>query len=109
MHSALLLMATIALLAPAAVSELDLARGEVMAQNFSAALAVLLIVAYGLSLLFSLKTHKELFASEDHGETGRQSGRSTSRSERSSLLPCWWRWSAKSSLSRCNRRRRRWG
>ena len=69
MHSALLLMATIALLAPAAVSELDLARGEVMAQNFSAALAILLIVAYGLSLLFSLKTHKELFASEDHGET----------------------------------------
>src|SRR3981189_1473013 len=69
MYSALLLMATIALLAPAAVSELDLARGEVMAQNFSAALAILLIVAYGLSLLFSLKTHKELFAGEDHGET----------------------------------------
>src|SRR5712672_2435390 len=69
MHSALLLMATIALLAPAAVSELDLARGEVMAQNFSAALAILLIGAYGLSLLFSLKTHKELFASEDHGAT----------------------------------------
>src|SRR3954451_15532444 len=70
MHSALLLMATIVLLAPAAVSELDLARGEVTAQNFSAALAVLLIVAYGLSLLFSLKTHEELFASEDHGKTG---------------------------------------
>jgi Ca2+:H+ antiporter len=70
MYSALLLMATIALLAPAAVSELDLARGEVMAQNFSAALAILLIVAYGLSLLFSLKTHKELFASMDHGEAG---------------------------------------
>lgn len=69
MYSALLLMATIALLAPAAVSELDLARGEVMAQNFSAALAILLIVAYGLSL-FSLKTHKELFASMDHGEAG---------------------------------------
>ena len=68
MYSALLLMATIALLAPAAVSELDLARGAVMAQNLSAALAILLIVAYGLSLLFSLKTHKELFASEDHGE-----------------------------------------
>ncbi len=69
MYSALLLMATIALLAPAAVSELDLARDEVMAQNFSAALAILLIVAYGLGLLFSLKTHRELFASEDHGET----------------------------------------
>lgn len=41
-----------------------------MAQNFSAALAILLIAAYGLSLLFSLKTHKELFASMDHGEAG---------------------------------------
>src|SRR5712675_1733303 len=69
MYSALLLMATIALLAPAAVSELDLARGEVLAQKLSAGLAILLIGAYGLSLLFSLKTHKELFASEDHGET----------------------------------------
>jgi hypothetical protein len=35
MHAALLLTATIALLAPAAVSELDLARGEATAQNFS--------------------------------------------------------------------------
>lgn len=69
MHSVLLLMATIALLAPAAISELDLARGEVMAQKLSAGLAALLIVAYGLGLLFSLKTHKELFNSEDHGET----------------------------------------
>ena len=69
MYSALLLMATIALLAPAAVSDLDLARGEVMAQKLSAGLAVLLIVAYGLGLLFSLKTHKEFFASEDRGET----------------------------------------
>ena len=31
-------------------------------------LAVLLMAAYGLGLLFSLKTHKELFASEDHDE-----------------------------------------
>jgi Ca2+:H+ antiporter len=69
MHSGLLLMATIALLAPAAVSELDLARGEVMAQKLSAGLAILLIVAYALGLLFSLKTHKEFFASEDHGGT----------------------------------------
>src|SRR5689334_17654177 len=42
LYSALLLMATIALLAPAAVADLDLARGEVMAQKLSAALAVLL-------------------------------------------------------------------
>jgi len=62
-------MATIALLAPSAVADLDLARGEMMAQKLSVGLAMLLIVAYGLGLLFSLKTHKELFASEDHEET----------------------------------------
>jgi Ca2+:H+ antiporter len=68
LYSALLLMATIALLAPSAVADLDLAQGDVMAQKLSAGLAVLLIAAYGLGLLFSLKTHKELFASADHGE-----------------------------------------
>jgi Ca2+:H+ antiporter len=69
MYSALLLMATIALLAPAAVADLDLARGDGMAQKLSVGLALLLVAAYALGLLFSLKTHKELFASEDHGET----------------------------------------
>jgi Ca2+:H+ antiporter len=68
LYSALLLMATIALVAPAAVADLDLAQGQVMTQKLSASLAILLIIAYGLGLLFSLKTHKELFASEDHGE-----------------------------------------
>jgi Ca2+:H+ antiporter len=69
LYSALLLMATIALLAPAAVADLDPARGEAMAQKLSASLAIMLIVAYGLGLLFSLKTHKKLFESESHGET----------------------------------------
>ena len=70
LHAGLLLMATIALLAPSAVADLDLSRGEAMAAKLSLGLALLLIAAYGLSLLFSLKTHKELFASEDHGEKG---------------------------------------
>ena len=72
LYSGLLLMATIALVAPAAVADLDLAQGQVMTQNLSAGLAILLIAAYGLGLLFSLKTHKELFASEDHGEAGEE-------------------------------------
>jgi len=70
LYSALLLMATIALLAPAAVADLDQSQGEAMAQKLSTALAILLIAGYGLGLLFSLKTHKELFASGDHGEAG---------------------------------------
>jgi Ca2+:H+ antiporter len=67
LHSALLLMATIALLAPAAVADLDLAQGDLVSRKLSLALAILLIVAYALSLLFSLKTHKDLFSSADHG------------------------------------------
>ena len=66
LHAALLLMATIALITPAAVANLDLAQGA--SQKLSTGLAVLLIVAYGLSLLFSLKTHKDLFSGGDHGE-----------------------------------------
>jgi len=67
LYSALLLMATIALLAPAAVADLDMAKGQTMAQALSAGLAILLIVAYGLGLSFSLMTHKELFESGSHG------------------------------------------
>jgi Ca2+:H+ antiporter len=70
LYSGLLLMGTIALLSPSAVAELDLAQGEAMVGKLSLGLAILLIVAYGLGLLFSLKTHKELFASENHGEKG---------------------------------------
>src|ERR1700751_5671289 len=64
LYAALLLMATIALLAPAAVADLDLAQGGATTQRLSAGIAVLLIAAYGLGLLFSLNTHKELFASK---------------------------------------------
>src|SRR5438445_10126701 len=66
LYSGLLLMATVALLAPSAVADLDLAQGEAIMKKLSVGLAILLIVAYGLGLLFSLKTHKELFASAEH-------------------------------------------
>ena len=44
--------------------------GAAIAQRLSVGLAVLLIVAYGLGMFFSLKTHRELFASAEHGEGG---------------------------------------
>lgn len=68
LYSALLLMATIALLAPAAVADIDLTKSQTMAQDLSAGLAILLIVAYALGLFFSLVTHKDLFASAAHSE-----------------------------------------
>jgi len=42
LYSALLLMATVALLAPSAVADLDLTHGEVLTQKLSTGLAVLL-------------------------------------------------------------------
>src|SRR4051812_17308849 len=63
LYSGLLLMATVALLAPSAVADLDLVNGEAVMRKLSLGLAILLIIAYALGLLFSLKTHKELFAS----------------------------------------------
>ena len=57
---------------PSAVSEADSAAGAAFTQKLSVGLAVLLIVAYGLGMLFSLKTHRELFASAE-ARRGRRS------------------------------------
>jgi Ca2+:H+ antiporter len=62
LHAGLLLLATIALVSPSAIARTDLAAGAVMAQKLSLGLAVLLVVGYALGLLFSLKTHREIFA-----------------------------------------------
>jgi len=66
----LLFLATVALLIPSAVATADSAAGAAFTQELSVGLAVLLIVAYGLGMLFSLKTHRELFASAEHAEDG---------------------------------------
>jgi len=68
-QAALLFLATIALLVPSALAEKGRAPGAVM-QTLSLGLAVLLIVAYGLGMLFSLKTHRDLFGSAEHAEGG---------------------------------------
>jgi Ca2+:H+ antiporter len=69
-QSGLLFLATVALLIPSAVPEADSEIGSAFTQKLSVALAVLLLIAYGLGMLFSLKTHRELFAGAEHGETG---------------------------------------
>jgi Ca2+:H+ antiporter len=70
LQAGLLFLATIALLIPSAISQADSAAGALVIQDLSVGLAVLLILAYGLGMLFSLKTHRELFASAQSGETG---------------------------------------
>jgi Ca2+:H+ antiporter len=71
-QAGLLFLATIALLIPSAVVQVDSPAGAAFTQKLSVGLAVLLIIAYGLGMLFSLKTHRELFASagQGHGEVG---------------------------------------
>jgi Ca2+:H+ antiporter len=67
LQAALLFLATLALLVPTSLAEKDRAPVAMM-QTLSLGLAVLLMVAYALGMLFSLRTHRELFASAEHGE-----------------------------------------
>ncbi len=68
MQAALLFLGTIALLIPSVVAEADSA--PAFSHKLSLGLAVLLIVTYALSMLFSLKTHPDLFAGAPGGESG---------------------------------------
>src|SRR5512137_2825789 len=70
LQAGLLFLATVALLIPSAVSQADSTTAAAFTNKLSVGLAVLLITAYGLGMLFSLKTHRELFASAESGEAG---------------------------------------
>ncbi|HUL82797.1 MAG TPA: calcium/proton exchanger [Gammaproteobacteria bacterium] len=70
LQAGLLFLATVALSIPSAVSEADGDAPASFTQQLSLGLSVLLIVAYSLGLLFSLKTHRDFFGSAEHGETG---------------------------------------
>src|SRR5438105_4379944 len=70
LQTSLLFLATIAMLIPSAVSEADNMAVSAFTQQLSVGLSALLIAAYGLGLLFSLKTHREIFGGADHAEAG---------------------------------------
>ncbi len=67
MQSSLLFLATVALLVPSVISHVDSKEGLQFTNKLSFGLSVLLIVTYALSMLFSLKTHKDMFVSVSHG------------------------------------------
>jgi Ca2+:H+ antiporter len=71
-QAGLLFLATIALLVPSAVSEADSTATSLFTHRLSVGLAVLLIIAYGLGMAFSLKTHRELFGGSSHHEQGEE-------------------------------------
>ena len=70
LQAGLLFLATVAILIPSAVTEADSVAGSAFTETLSVSLSVLLIVVYGLGLLFSLKTHREFFGSAEHAEAG---------------------------------------
>jgi Ca2+:H+ antiporter len=70
LQAGLLFLATIALIVPSAISLANSEATAAFTEKLSVGLSILLLVAYGLGMLFSLKTHRELFASAEHGESG---------------------------------------
>ena len=70
LQAGLLFLATVALMVPSAVGAADPTPTESFVNSLSVGLSGLLIVAYGLGLVFSLKTHREFFGSAEHAETG---------------------------------------
>jgi Ca2+:H+ antiporter len=66
MQAALLFIATVALLIPSTITHVDSPANASFSNKVSLGLALLLIATYALSLLFSLRTHREFFASASH-------------------------------------------
>jgi Ca2+:H+ antiporter len=60
------------LLVPSALAVSDTPETVAFRHTLSVSLSVLLIAAYGLGLVFSLKTHREVFASAEHGDGGEE-------------------------------------
>jgi Ca2+:H+ antiporter len=67
LQASLLFLATIGLLIPSAVETADSEPAAAFTEQLSLGLSGLLIVAYGLGMVFSLRTHRELFAAMEHG------------------------------------------
>lgn len=70
LQAGLLFVATVAMLIPSVLAEADAGASAAITHKLSMGLSVLLIAAYALGLLFSLKTHREFFAGVDPAEPG---------------------------------------
>lgn len=68
LQAGLLFLATVALLIPSAISRADATPEALFTEKLSIGLAILLMLAYALGLVFSLKTHRDFFGSAAHAE-----------------------------------------
>jgi Ca2+:H+ antiporter len=74
LQASLLFLATVALLIPSMLAASDAVPAKTdFTQALSVGLSLLLIAAYALGLLFSLKTHREFFGAAEHAEHGEAS------------------------------------
>lgn len=93
LQAGMLFLATFALMVPAVIAASDRPDAGALVQDLSVGLSVLLLVAYVLGLLFSLRTHRELFAGAAHEAGEAESvwpvGVATALLGSS---PCWSRW-----------------
>ncbi len=69
-QATMLTLAAIALIVPAAYHYLGGPGVETREADLSLEISIVLLATYALSLLFSLRTHKELFSGSAHGEAG---------------------------------------
>jgi Ca2+:H+ antiporter len=72
LQAVLLFLATIALLIPSAIARADSRAETAFTGQLSLGLAMLLILIYGLGMVFTLKTHREFFGSPEHGDDGEE-------------------------------------
>ena len=101
MQAGLLFLATVALVIPSAVGQADQVLAPAFVQQLSVGLSVLLMVAYGLGLVFSLKTHRGLFGSTEHARATKRHGPRPGAGDARGRHACSSRWSVRFSSSPC--------
>lgn len=79
-HTSVLMLAAIALILPSIFHNYITPQTRRLEQSLNAAVAVVLLVAYGMSLLFMLRTHPEYFAAKRTGDAGHAQGKPWSMS-----------------------------
>ena len=92
LQTSLLFLATVAMLVPSAVSEADSMAMSAFTQKLSVGLSVLLIAAYGLGLVFSLKTIASSSAARTVRRPAQRRGRWAWPWRRWPASRCWSHW-----------------
>ena len=103
-QSGLLFVATVALLLPSLIGEAE--EKAPMLQELSLGLAILLIIAYGLGMVFSRRPTRKYSPASATGRPATRRGLLWSPSLHWEWSQCSWRWSARSSSHRCRARPR---